>query len=79
MAWVGVIYYGKCDYSILINCILHFVRGKFNQNYFKIFTFFLIWDKNFGSLTGLPIAKPLSLLDLLKNLIGFRSAGSFIL
>ena len=61
MAWVGVIYYGKCDYSILINCILHCVKGKFNQNYFKIFTFLLIWVKNFGSLTGLPIAKPLSL------------------
>ena len=39
MAWV--IYYGKC--------IRHCVRGEFIQNYFNIFSFLLIWDKNLGS------------------------------
>ena len=56
MAWVEVTYYGKCNYYALINCIRHFVRGEFIQNYFKIFRFLffkilrflLIWDKNLG-------------------------------
>ena len=52
MAWVEVTYYGKCDYYALINCIRHFVKGEFIQNYFKIFSFLLIWDKNLGSHTG---------------------------
>ena len=46
---VGVIYYGNCNYYVLINCIRHCVRGEFIQNYFKIFIFLLIWDKNLGS------------------------------
>ena len=53
------IYYWKRNYYVLINCIKHCVRGEFIQNYFKIFSFFLIWDKNLGSHTGWPVAKPL--------------------
>ena len=29
MAWVGVIYYGKCNDFILINCVRHCIRGDF--------------------------------------------------
>ena len=50
MAWVGVIYYRKCNYYVLNNCIRHCVRGELIQNYFKIFGFLLIWDKNLGSI-----------------------------
>ena len=46
------IYYGKRNYYVLINYIRHRVRGEFIQNYFKIFSFLLIWDKNLGSHTG---------------------------
>ena len=45
MAWVGVIYYGKCNYYALINCIRHCVRGEFIQikiKFIKIFNFLLI-------------------------------------
>ena len=49
MAWVGVIYYGKYNYYVLINYIRHYARGEFIQNYFKIFNFLLIWGKNLGS------------------------------
>ena len=62
MAWVGVIYYGKCNYYALINCIRHCVRGEFIQikiKFIKIFSFLLIWDKNLGSHTGWLVAKPL--------------------
>ena len=53
------IYYGKRNYYVLINCIRHCVRGEFIQNYFKIFSFLSIWDKNLRSHTGWPLAKPL--------------------
>ena len=59
IAWVEATYYGKCNYYALINCIRHFVRGEFIQNYFKIFSFLLLWDKDLGSHTGWPVAKPL--------------------
>ena len=49
MAWVGVIYFEKCNNYVLITCIRHCVRGESIQNYFKIFSFLLIWDKNLGS------------------------------
>ena len=45
-------FYRKCNYYALINCVRHFVRGEFIQNYFKIFSFLLMWDKNLGSHTG---------------------------
>ena len=60
-AWVGVIYYGKCNYGF-INCIRHCVRGEFIQikiKFIKIFSFSLIWDKNLGSHTGWLVVKPL--------------------
>ena len=59
MVWVEVTYYGKYNYYALIYCIRHFVRGEFIQNYFIIFNFLLIWDKNLGSHTGWLVAKPL--------------------
>ena len=59
MAWAGVIYHGKCNYCALLNCIRDCVRREFIQNYFKIFSFLLIWGKNLGSHTGWPVAKPL--------------------
>ena len=62
MTWVGVIYYGKCNYYALINCIRHCVTGEFIQikiEFIKIFSFLLIWNKNLGSHTGWPVAKPL--------------------
>ena len=52
MAWVGVIYYGKCNDYVLTNCIRHSIRGEFIQNHLKIFGFLLSWDKNLGSRTG---------------------------
>ena len=64
MARVEVIYYGKCNYYVLINCIRHCVMGKFIQNYFKILIFLLIWDKNLGSHTGWPVTKPLLYMPL---------------
>ena len=57
MAWAEVIYYGKCNYYVLINYVRHFVRGEFILNYFKIFSFLLAWDKYLGSHTGRPVAK----------------------
>ena len=59
IAWVGVVYYEKCNYYVLIDCIRHRVWGELIQNYFKIFNFLLIWDKNFGFYTGWSVAKPL--------------------
>ena len=59
MAWVGVRYYGKCNYYVLFNCIRHCVRREFIQNYFKVFSFLFIWDKNLGSHASWPVAKPL--------------------
>ena len=53
------IYYRKRNYYVLINCIRHCVGGEFIQDYFKIFSFLLIWDKNLGSHTSWPVAKPL--------------------
>ena len=47
MAWVGVTYYGKYNYYVLINCIRHCVRGEFIQikiKFIKIFSFSLTWD-----------------------------------
>ena len=32
--------------------------GKFIQDYFEIFSFLLIWDKNLGSHTSNPVVKP---------------------
>ena len=57
MAWIGVIYFGKCNYSVLIKCIRHCVRRKFIQNHFKIFSLLLILDKNLGSHTSWLVAK----------------------
>ena len=54
MTWVGVIYYGKCNYYVLIDCIWHCVRGKFIQNYFDFSNFLLIWCKNLESHIGWP-------------------------
>ena len=62
MAWVGVIYYRKCNYYALTNCIRHCVRGEFIQikiKFIKSFSILLIWDKNMGSHTGWPVTKPL--------------------
>ena len=42
MGWVGVIYYGECNYYVLINYIRHCVKEEFIQNYFQIFSFLLI-------------------------------------
>ena len=58
IASAGVIYHGKCNYYVLINCARHSVRRKSIQNHFKIFNFLLIWDKNLWSRTGWPVAKP---------------------
>ena len=38
MVWVGVVYYGKYNYYLRINCIRHYVRGEF-QIYFEMFSF----------------------------------------
>ena len=82
MAWVEVTYYRKCNYYAFINCIRHFVRGEFIQNYLKIFSFLLIWDKNLGSHTGWSEAKPLWIcpwfchfvsLDLMKKNIACKT------
>ena len=43
-----------CNY-----CFRHCVRVESIQNYFHIFSFSLIWDKNLGSHTDGPVAKPL--------------------
>ena len=49
MVWIRVIYYEKCNYHVLNNCILDIVLG---ESSFKItlrsFNF-LIWDKNLES------------------------------
>ena len=58
MAWVKVIYYEKCNYYVLSNCNRHCVRGEFIQNYFKIFNFLLIWDKNSRSHIDWAVKKP---------------------
>ena len=59
LVWIGVIYYGKCYYYVLLNCIRHCVRGDFIQNCFKIFNFLLIWHTNLGFHTGGLAGKPL--------------------
>ena len=61
MTCVGVICYRKCIYYVFImyNSIRHCVWGELIQNYFKIFSFWLIWDQNLGSHTSLSVAKPL--------------------
>ena len=51
IAWVGVFYYGEYNTYLSV--------GEFIRSYFKNFSFLLIWDKNFGSHTGWPVAKPL--------------------
>ena len=56
---IGIIYYGKCNCYVLIKCIRHCVKGELIHNYFKTFNFLLIWDKNLGSQTSWPVAKPL--------------------
>ena len=44
MARVGIIYYGKCNYYILIKCIRqctrHFVSGEFIENYLTLLAFY---------------------------------------
>ena len=35
MAWLTVIYYGKCNHYVLINCIRYCIRGELIQNYFN--------------------------------------------
>ena len=50
--WIKVNYHRQCTYYVLINCIRHCVKREFIQNYFKTFSFLLIWDKNLGSHTG---------------------------
>ena len=57
MSWVGIVYCGECNYYVLINSYRYCVRGEFIQNYFKMFNFLLIWDKNLRSPTGLTIEK----------------------
>ena len=57
--WMEVIYYGKSNYYVLLNCIKNCVRGELIQNYFKIFNFFLTWHKNLASHTGGLVANPL--------------------
>ena len=69
MAWVELIYCGKCNYFVFINSIRHCVRGEFIQNYFKIFGFLLIWYKNLGSHTGWPVAKPLWIHHCTSNFL----------
>ena len=63
MPRVGVIYYGKCNYYALINCIRHNrLKGDFIHitiKFVKIFTFLLIWGNNLGSHTGWLVANPL--------------------
>ena len=58
---LGVIYNGKCNYYVFINCIRNFFTGEFTQNYVKItiFNFSLIWGKSLVSHTGWTAAKPL--------------------
>ena len=56
-AWVCVIYYGKCNYYLLTNCIKHCFKQKFIQNYFEIFNFPLICGKNLGFHAGLTGSK----------------------
>ena len=53
MVWVGVIYNGKCNYYVLINCNRYFIRKEFIQNDFHSFIFLLIWDNSMGSHTNL--------------------------
>ena len=57
MTWVVVIYSGiinvivivnQCNYDVLINCNRYCVMGESIQNYFKVFSFLLIWDENLG-------------------------------
>ena len=45
MTWLGVIYYEKCNYYVLVNCIPHCIRGEFIQNYFKIFNSLEVLEK----------------------------------
>ena len=52
---VGVVYYGKCNYYVLIN--LHHTVLWENS---------LIWDKNLGS-TGWPVAEPLCIRPCQNN------------
>ena len=54
---VGVVYYGECNYYLLINCLRLCGWGELIQNYLKIFSFWLIWDKNLGSSTSWTVAK----------------------
>ena len=65
MAWVWATYYGKCNYYVIIKCIRHCIMGKFIQDYFKVFSFLLIWNKNLRSpylLTGSKIPLDTSLV-----------------
>ena len=79
MECVGVIYHGKCNYYVLINCIRHIrhcLRGEFTHNYFKTFNSLLIWDKNLGSHTSCPVAKLLLnsswyVSVLVKTILGY--------
>ena len=59
MAWVGAIYYEKCNDYVLINCIRLSARGEFIQNYFKSFGFLSTWNKNLGSHTSWLVAESL--------------------
>ena len=40
MACVGIIYYGKCNCDVLVNCIRHYVRGEFVQIILRYLTFY---------------------------------------
>ena len=40
MVRVGIIYYGKCNYHVLIKCIRHFVSGEFIENYLRLSAFY---------------------------------------
>ena len=77
MANVGVVYYGKCNYCLLINCFRLCGWGELIQNYFKIFSFWLIWDKNLGSSTSWTVAKPLCIRRCIECLSTFLRNSAY--
>ena len=44
---------------IYLSMVLDIVLGGVIQDYFKIFSFLLVWNKNLGYHTDWPVAKPL--------------------
>ena len=69
MEWVGVIYYGKLNYDVFINCLRHCVKGKFIQNY-NLKNIISLCYYTFFSVTTLPrdsVTKHISKTDNEKH------------